>query len=516
LEDALRARLLRTAVPPPPAVWDAIQAELHPQPQRRGAVLLWLPWVTVAASLFAVGIGVGIWWAMHQQLAHQQLAHQQLAHQQLPHQQLPSDALAQEAPIPPPLMTTETPSGRIPNPAAPTAEATRPQGAAPAGRMTIPQWQEYAASTQAQHAGLSPPTPPGNAANVPSNGNNRNPQQTLLGASAPWVTAQATETQHATLRLQAYPLHIQNHAKAQGLASEWLLVRTHDLLAATPQLVTGAEAPPVLPLHIAKARAPQRGWTLGAGFAPELTSQQPDFAQAAPEPDMAAAAVRFLQLGDQNINAIQTPEAGLMQTEAHQNPVVKAGFSFSTGLEAGWQFADRWRLGLGVAYTRMNTFSNGNVVYEEVGSGERYTLLESRLDPSRITPGNMVMPETQPEFEIRQTLAYVGVPLKLYAQLGQGRTSLFVAAGVVPQVFVGGQLEAADINDRRFTSDNSIFEPWFLSGTVGAGVQYALSPQWILQVEPQVAAALTSITDPKQATTRPVNAGLGLRLLFAL
>lgn len=169
------------------------------------------------------------------------------------------------------------------------------------------------------------------------------------------------------------------------------------------------------------------------------------------------------------------------KTEVHHRMPITVGASFR------WNFASRWALETGLAYTLLSSdLRSGNEAY----------------------------------LEEEQKLHYLGIPLKLHRSLFDSRwVSVYASAGGMAEKCVSASRDVVYVNgmSSRETEHNSLhIREWQWSVSAAAGIQVNFTPQIGLYAEPGIAYYFDDGSDVETIRKEhPLNFNLQVGLRFS-
>ncbi|MCC2545386.1 outer membrane beta-barrel protein [Hymenobacter sp. BT175] len=161
------------------------------------------------------------------------------------------------------------------------------------------------------------------------------------------------------------------------------------------------------------------------------------------------------------------------------------------------------------------TYAAGPRLRVQAGLG--YAEYATRLDVNLVTPqytGNRFTGNREQRVQQRDTYRFVTVPLLLYYELGErGAFSYSVLGGSTVAFYTGGRTTRPDAclcegQQTTWGTTNNPYKTASVGLTLGAALNYQLTPRWQLRLQPAANYSLTSLTRP--------DAGLATRRLWAL
>ena len=241
---------------------------------------------------------------------------------------------------------------------------------------------------------------------------------------------------------------------------------------------------------------------------------------------------------------LKSDRPGIMVITDRLKAQEKADYSFDVGLHLGYRFSSGWGVESGVIYSQANVGASEEkqlrytrVGERPTGSGEFAndypTTFTSSFGavPTNITlnrsSGTSIQENTfiNLQFDVRNQLEFIRIPLLLSYQSGQGRLSFTAKAGIAWSHLKSRTLEikrARSLNNgTRVQEESRTIKDVFgklnrntIDLELGVGVAYALTKQWSILAEPHYSQSLTPILDHQHIRNYPQRIGLHLGVQY--
>jgi len=486
----LRALLSNAEVEPPADMWTRIEREMQTRKQRRGPVILFMrsQWVSAAAVVTLLTIGLGIWTSRHWRNTPDQ------------------DLMAVVRPDDP---ATGKPS--------PNAAQTNPKGTSADAQMA------HNSQRPAQANG-SQALPKGSNTGAGSNGSYGFAQpkgaytaQTGGNSSFAAVKTPAKPGAQAKPNTQTanQPHQIAALRRLEGVSpgewtpapAEWLQQWMEQQPAPQSIMVqTVAKPQGPLPQVTWKVPVKQGPLSIAAHFRPEYAQQS--FALSTDGPTVGASSFGEGFLNNPGLASTGLDPNNLREETSSLDQPLAPSFSFSTGIEVAYRVVGNLSLSAGVDYSQMQNSRTSTTYLLNPMTQERSTFLGFNLtdkNPDEF----MLAANNQEPVTYAQNLQYVGLPLRTSYEIGQGSVRFFATAGVAPQILTGA---AVTQDNLPVPTDKLPYNNLYLTAQFSAGLSVGLGQHYSLQLEPSYRLALTSVTNTDIASSYPYMVGIGLRL----
>lgn len=212
-----------------------------------------------------------------------------------------------------------------------------------------------------------------------------------------------------------------------------------------------------------------------------------------------------------SIKETSTPDGGMTFRKERDTVAIaeqtdmSPSWAYQLGVLFNYALTKRWSLQSGAQYTIQKTSRSGEYVLRDIEKGDR-------LAPTTI-PNNDTSAFVLEKYNYRmpQTLHYVGLPLRIAYRLGNQKWGFTTATGVQLNYLASAPIPNA-LEEQRFGFP-TVFNPWHVSGLLGFGIEYRMSKDYAVLLEPNLKVSLTSITRKEVETNYPHSLGIAFTFI---